>query len=163
EHASHHRGFLTLSSGQRASSMRSSSALWLTFGGTCDSAYAMTALSMLVNTCSFMCSRSTAVTTVLFLTDTTNAVSSRRPSEARDDRLRDSHHLTSVMSDGETSSLPTRTVIFPSCMVTPETWPEPLVPVSPSTQSTVWPMSETPCETCDAALICVSVDAMFDA
>jgi hypothetical protein len=43
----------------------------------------MTALSMLVKTCCFMCSRSTAVMTVRLGTETTNAVVSTKTTDAR--------------------------------------------------------------------------------
>ena len=50
-------------------------------------AHAITALSMLVNTLSFMCSEPTAVITVRLLTDTTKAVSSTRTRESREPLL----------------------------------------------------------------------------
>ncbi len=49
--------------------------------------HAITALSMLVNTLSFMCSDPTAVMTVRLLTDTTKAVPSTSTRESREPLL----------------------------------------------------------------------------
>src|SRR3984885_16301191 len=78
--------------------------------------HAITALSMLVNTLSFMCSDPTAVMTVRLLTDTTNAVPSTSTRESREPLL--AARCTpceSLPSVAESSSMPRRWTRASAC------------------------------------------------